>query len=213
MGKFYNKDGRSILLAMVKAIQKNKDYLSEVDGLIGDGDHGANMNKGFTLYEEMLGEKETTLSEGLYDLGSILLNKIGGSMGPIYGTVFMGMSESLENTEEITLPVFADAVKAGQENLYDIIDARPGDKTLVDTITPAAQALREASENGKSFWEGLEDMKSAARLGMESTKDMTARYGRSARLGERSKGVLDAGSVSCNVILQAMADAVGILLE
>ena len=90
-----NKNGRGILLAMVHAIQQNKQLLGDVDGLIGDGDHGMNMNKGFTLYEEQLGDQDTSLSDGLFDLGSVLLNKIGGSMGPIYGTIFMEMSLSL----------------------------------------------------------------------------------------------------------------------
>lgn len=76
-----NKNGRGILLAMVHAIQQNKQLLGDVDGLIGDGDHGMNMNKGFTLYEEQLGDQDTSLSDGLFDLGSVLLNKIGGSMG------------------------------------------------------------------------------------------------------------------------------------
>lgn len=71
-----NKNGRGILLAMVHAIQQNKQLLGDVDGLIGDGDHGMNMNKGFTLYEEQLGDQDTSLSDGLFDLGSVLLNKI-----------------------------------------------------------------------------------------------------------------------------------------
>ena len=71
-----NKNGRGILLAMVHAIQQNKQLLGDVDGLIGDGDHGMNMNKGFTLYEEQLGDQDTSLSDGLFDLGSVLLNKM-----------------------------------------------------------------------------------------------------------------------------------------
>lgn len=95
-----NKNGRGILLAMVHAIQQNKQLLGDVDGLIGDGDHGMNMNKGFTLYEEQLGDQDTSLSDGLFDLGSVLLNKIGGSMGPIYGTIFMEMSSVIEMVED-----------------------------------------------------------------------------------------------------------------
>jgi len=69
-----NDKGREILLSMVKAIQENKQYLGDVDGLIGDGDHGMNMNKGFTMYAEQMGERETTFSDGLFDVGSVLLN-------------------------------------------------------------------------------------------------------------------------------------------
>ena len=94
-----NTDGRPILLNMVHAVQKNKDHLSDIDGLIGDGDHGSNMNKGFSLFEEKLGARPISLADGLFELGSVLLNQIGGSMGPIYGTLFMDMSEAAETAE------------------------------------------------------------------------------------------------------------------
>jgi len=208
-----NDKGREILLSMVKAIQENKQYLGDVDGLIGDGDHGMNMNKGFTMYAEQLGEEETTFSDGLFDLGTVLLNRIGGSMGPIYGTIFMEMADKADDAEDITLELFADMLEAGLEGLYGIVDARPGDKTLVDTLYPAAQAIRTAAEEGKSFSEALDDMKSAAEKGKDSTKDLVAKYGRSARLGERSRGVLDAGATSCCIILCAMADGMKSVLE
>ncbi len=208
-----NKNGREILLSMVKAIQANKQYLGDVDGLIGDGDHGMNMNKGFTIYGEQLGDGETSFTDGLFDLGTVLLNKIGGSMGPIYGTVFMDMSEKAEDEEDITLGVFADMLEAGLNGLYGIVNARPGDKTLVDTLYPALQAVKSANGEGKSFAEALDDMKAAAEKGKESTKDLVAKYGRSARLGERSRGVLDAGATSCCIILQAMADGMKKVLE
>ena len=201
-----NENGREILLAMVKAIQENKQYLGDVDGLIGDGDHGMNMNKGFTMYAEKLGAGETSFSDGLFDLGTILLNRIGGSMGPIYGTILMDMSDKAEDAEEITLPLFADMLDAALEGLYGIVDARPGDKTLVDTLYPSLQAVKAAIAEKKSFAEALDNMKAAAEKGKESTKEMVAKYGRSARLGERSRGVLDAGATSCCIILQAMAD-------
>lgn len=208
-----NKNGREILLSMVRAIQANKQYLGDVDGLIGDGDHGMNMNKGFTMYGDQLGDGETSLTDGLFDLGTVLLNKIGGSMGPIYGTVFMDMSEKAEDEEDITLSVFADMLEAGLNGLYGIVNARPGDKTLVDTLYPALQALKLAIGEGKGFSEALDDMKAAAERGKDSTKELVAKYGRSARLGERSRGVLDAGATSCCIILQAMADGMKQALE
>ena len=81
-----NRDGREILWSVINAVHENKQYLGDIDGLIGDGDHGMNMNKGFMTYGERLGEAETDLTDGLSDLGMVLLNEIGGSMGPIYGT-------------------------------------------------------------------------------------------------------------------------------
>jgi dihydroxyacetone kinase-like protein len=188
-----NAGGRPILLAMVKAVQQGKQYLSDVDGLVGDGDHGANMNKGFTMYQEQLGARDTSFSDGLYDLGSVLLNKIGGSMGPIYGTVFMEMSDRAEDAEKIDLPLFCNMMEA---DLRDCMTSwKPaGDKTLVDTLYPALTALKAAKDAGAPFTDALDGMKAAAEKGRDSTKELVARYGRSARLGERSRGVLDAGA-------------------
>ncbi len=208
-----NANGRDILLAMVKGIQDNKQYLGDVDGLIGDGDHGMNMNKGFTLYEEELGDKATSLTDGLYDLGNVLFNKIGGSMGPIYGTVLQAMSEKAEGQDAIDLTIFGEMLEAGLEGLYGIVGARPGDKTLVDTLYPACEAVKKAAAEGKDFAAALDEMKAAAEAGKDSTVDLVAKFGRASRLGERSRGVLDAGATSCCIILQAMADGMKAVLE
>jgi len=208
-----NANGRGILLAMVKAIQDNKQYLGDVDGLIGDGDHGMNMNKGFTLYEEELGDKETSLTDGLFDLGNVLFNKIGGSMGPIYGTILQAMSETAEGAEAIDLALFGEMLEAGLEGLYGIVGARPGDKTLVDTLYPACESIKKAAAEGKDFAAALDDMKAAAEAGKDSTVDLVAKFGRASRLGERSRGVLDAGATSCCIILQAMADGLKNAIE
>lgn len=208
MGTFKNENGKNVLLKMVKAVQDNKAYLGEVDGLIGDGDHGMNMNKGFTLFEKEFADKDFTFADGLYELGNILFSQIGGSMGPIYGTVFMDMSDAGEDLEEIGVAELGDMLAAGLAGLQEIVEAQVGDKTLVDTLSPAVDALKGAAEAGTDLVQALGEMKAAAQKGMESTKDLVAKFGRSSRLGERSRGVLDAGSVSCCIILQAMADGI-----
>lgn len=208
MSSFKNADGKQVLLSMVKAVQENKAYLGEVDGLIGDGDHGMNMNKGFTVFASRCGERKLSFTEGLEELGMVLLGEIGGSMGPIYGTVFMEMAGAGEGLEIIGLKEFSSMLEAGLLGLYGIVDARAGDKTLVDTLAPAVDVLKTAAADEGDFEEALDKMKEAAAAGMESTKDMAARFGRSSRLGERSRGVLDAGAVSCCIILSAMADGI-----
>ena len=208
MSVFKNEKGNPVLMKMVKGIQENKAYLGEVDGLIGDGDHGMNMNKGFTMFETQHGEEEFTFAEGLDNLGTILFTQIGGSMGPIYGTIFMDMAEAGEDLEDITVADLANMLATGLEGLQGIVDAQVGDKTLVDTLSPAVDALKAAAEAGTDMVQALEEMKAAAEKGMESTKDLVAKFGRSSRLGERSRGVLDAGSVSCCIILKAMADGI-----
>ena len=207
MNSILNEDGKSILLAMVKGIQANKAYLGEVDGLIGDGDHGMNMNKGFTLFETRFKNQEFSFTEGLEELGTILFSEIGGSMGPIYGTILMDAATAGEVFEEIGVKELRIMLQAGLAGLQEIVDAQVGDKTLVDTLSPAVDMLKMAEDSGLDMSTALEQMKQAARTGRDSTKNMVAKFGRSSRLGERSRGVLDAGATSCCIILESMADA------
>jgi len=201
-----NQCGKEILQVLIKAVHENRDYLSKIDGAIGDGDHGINMNKGFSMARSLLTTNEPLpLGTALIGLGNILLNEIGGSMGPIYGTFFMEMGEAMNSAAEIDSKVFLNMLTAGRKGVQEIGNAQVGDKTLIDTLVPAENALNDSIEHDTGFAEALKRMISGARTGMESTKDMVAKLGRSARLGERSRGVLDAGATSCFIILEAMA--------
>ncbi len=209
---FKNAEGKPVLKRMVQGIQENKAYLGEVDGLIGDGDHGMNMNKGFTLFDERTKDDDYSFTEGLDELGTILFSEIGGSMGPIYGTILMDMAEAGEDLEEIGVADLGNMLEAGLHGLQEIVEAQVGDKTLVDTLSPAVDSLKASAEAGVDMKDALEAMKKAAEEGRDSTKDMVAKFGRSSRLGERSRGVLDAGATSCCIILCAMADGIAELL-
>jgi phosphoenolpyruvate---glycerone phosphotransferase subunit DhaL len=213
MTNFKNEDGSIIVKNLIKIIQNNKDYLSEVDGAIGDGDHGVNMNKGFTLCETKLGDSKVSMSEALNVLGKTLIMEIGGSMGPLYGTLFMGLSKAGKDRETIDKHAFGEMLQSASEGLQAFDKAKVGDKTLVDTLVPAIDAFNAAVASEKSFKEALEDMKVAAEKGKESTRDMVAKIGRASRLGERSRGILDAGATSCNLILQSMANSIIELLK
>jgi dihydroxyacetone kinase-like protein len=210
---FSNDDGISVVEAMIRTIQNNKGCLSEVDGLIGDGDHGTNMNKGFTLCEERLRGTDASFREGMYVLGDILFSEIGGSMGPIYGTIFMEMAGAVKTTVRIDAPAFLTMLEAGIAGLDEIIEAKVGDKTLMDVLIPARNAFSSALCSGKNFQCALGDMVQACMSGRDATIGMVARFGRSSRLGERSRGVLDAGSASCFLLLEAMAQGIVVLLE
>lgn len=198
-------EGHIVLNALIETIQENKQYLSDIDGLIGDGDHGINMNKGFTLCKEELGDGPYDLSFGLKTLYQILMSKIGGSMGPLYGMMFKAMSKGCKGADQIDAAVVGNMLSLAKEKVLDISGAQVGDKTLLDCLIPAEAAYREALAADKSFAECLDAMAAAAESGRDSTKDMVAKVGRSSRLGERSRGVLDAGATSCCLILQAFA--------
>lgn len=213
MGSFKTTEGGNIVRNLIKTIQANREYLSEIDGLIGDGDHGINMNKGFSMTEERLGsDTNIPLAKALKTLGRVLLMEIGGSMGPLYGTFFIEMSKQCDGKEDIDAQTFANMLKAAIAGINSLGNAKVGDKTLMDTLIPAQLAFNLALEEGKSFITALQDLKTAAEQGKDSTKDLVAKIGRASRLGERSRGVLDAGATSCNLILQSMADSMIVLM-
>ncbi|MBI9057346.1 MAG: dihydroxyacetone kinase subunit L [Labilibaculum sp.] len=210
---FNNLEGAVIVDELIKTIQTNKQYLSDIDGLIGDGDHGVNMNKGFTLCRAALDEKPGDLSDSMKVLAKILMMKIGGSMGPLYGKLFKGFAKELSGKENIEIEDFNKAVSAMLVSVQSISPAKPGDKTLVDTLYPAVEAFKLATNEGKTFDIALDQMVEAAKEGRDSTKDMVAKLGRASRLGERSRGVLDAGATSCCLILETIANTTKQLLN
>lgn len=207
--KTFSQDKGIILVdRMIVAIQENKQYLSDIDGAIGDGDHGINMNKGFTLCREALDKQSGNLSYGLKTLGKILMMKIGGSMGPLYGKFFLAIGKSLDEKDPVGKQEFLDALKAALGDIQAISPAKVGDKTLMDVLIPSVETLEAAVAEGASFEDALDRMCKAAETGRDSTVDMIAKIGRSSRLGERSRGVMDAGSASCCLLLTTMANAI-----
>jgi len=213
MQTFTNTAGSVIVDELILIIQKNKQYLSDIDGLIGDGDHGINMNKGFTMCREELDKNPGNLAHSLKALAKILIMKIGGSMGPLYGKFFKAIALSLEGKEVIDIADMGNALKAAVEAIASISPAKVGDKTLLDTLIPALTAYENAQNDGKTFTEALEVMKIAAIEGRDSTKDMVAKLGRASRLGERSRGVLDAGATSCALILETIGTSAQGLIQ
>jgi dihydroxyacetone kinase phosphoprotein-dependent L subunit len=202
---FSNAAGRQIVLDLVAAIQAHKQHLSDIDGLIGDGDHGVNMNKGFTLCGEQLAKEPGDLTHALTALSKILLMKIGGSMGPLYGMFFKAWATAITGVAEIDAATFGRMLGGARAAIEKISPAQPGDKTLMDVLVPADAAYQAALAAGQPFAACLAAMSAAAEKGRDSTKDMIAKLGRSSRLGERSRGVLDAGAASCCLLLQTTA--------
>lgn len=199
--------GDEILLDLVAIILENRNYLSEVDGAIGDGDHGINMAKGFRLCGEAIDGQSLSLAKGLGKLASVLMGSIGGSMGPLYGSLFLGMATTVKDKDVVDQQTFGDMLAGGLHSLQDISDAQVGDKCLLDTLVPAVEAYQQALANGDDFPVALERMRLSAEQGKESTRDLVSKIGRSARLGERSRGHLDAGAVSCCLLLKQLADS------
>ncbi|MFG1174341.1 dihydroxyacetone kinase subunit DhaL [Erwiniaceae bacterium CAU 1747] len=196
------RHGSQLVSELVTVIKRNRDYLSEIDGAIGDGDHGINMAKGFSLCGEKLNQQQS-LAEAFDTLSDALMEGIGGSMGPLYGSFFMGMADRIRPKSFLTAEDFADMLRAGLTELQDISEAGVGDKCLMDTLIPAVEMAERRAAEGYPIM--LEAMGEAARRGRDSTRDLVAKIGRASRLGERSRGVLDAGAVSCCLLLEQMA--------
>lgn len=198
-----------MLVGLIDTIDANGALLSEIDGATGDGDHGINMTKGVRRTREVLGNREVTTSEGLEMLGNVLLTEIGGAMGPLYGSFFNEMGGACRDAEFTDKETFGRMLDAAVEVMTDLGGAKVGDKTMMDALLPAHEAYRAALADDADFPTALRRMADAAEQGKESTRNLVAKLGRASRLGERSRGTLDAGAVSCTLILKSLADTLG----
>ena len=204
---FTNKEGLSIVKDIIEAIQKNRDYLSEIDGAIGDGDHGINMNKGFTMALEELNDTDT-MSSGFQTISKVLMSKIGGSMGPLYGNFFRGFYIVSKSEDTIDGEVIGKMLDKAYNNITSISPAKVNDKTLIDVLDPAIRAYHTEYQQTKETRKSLEALVDASKLGLEATKQMIAKIGRASRLAERSIGHQDAGATSAQIILETFATSI-----
>jgi dihydroxyacetone kinase-like protein len=213
MKHFKNIEGSLALKQVIKAIQQNKDYLGMVDGEIGDGDHGVNMNKGFSMAGERI-EDQHGFSDASKIIAEALMDDIGGSMGPLYGSFFKTLWRHSRNLETVDARQYLEMLKAATASVMEIGGAKVGDKSLVDTLVPACTAFEKALDSGSAFEVALTESVKAAEVGKDSTREMIAKIGRSARLGERSRGALDAGATSSYLIIESMHTGIrGILFD
>lgn len=206
--RFSNKAGIFVVNSIIDSIRANRDYLSQVDGTVGDGDHGINMNKGFTIAKEEIDATESVnMSEGFMIISKVLINEIGGSMGPLYGNFFRGLSLASKNYETIDEEVMMEMLREAYVNVTDITTAVVGDKTLIDVLDPSVRAYESELKSGGNLEACLKSMLTAAEKGLESTKGMVAKLGRGSRLGKRTIGYQDAGATSCYIILKSIVDS------
>ena len=195
-----------ILEDICDTIEQEKGYLSELDGAIGDGDHGVNMAKCFREIRKKLPDNEgKDIGTLLKNVGMMVLNSVGGAMGALYGTLFLRLSQEAPGKAELELADLVKMFQAAEKGVREIGKAEVRDKTMLDTLAPAVRALEKAEQEGKSLGQALADFEAAARGGMESTRNLVARVGRSSRLGDRTIGHQDAGATSCYFILRAFS--------
>jgi phosphoenolpyruvate---glycerone phosphotransferase subunit DhaL len=185
-------------------MSEHREELVRLDTAIGDGDHGTNMDRGMKKVIEKLDQDE------LADPGAVLkatamtlVSTVGGAAGPLYGTLFLQMGTALAGQEEVDLPAYAAAWRKGLEGVKMRGKAEPGDKTMVDALIPAVEAL----ESAQDLDSGLRDAAEAAERGMQATTPLVARKGRASYLGERSKDHQDPGATSTYYLYRSAAEA------
>ena len=194
-----------------RVLAANRNYLTALDAAIGDADHGANMERGFrTAVEKLDGTPAGDDTGAVFRLtGMALLSTVGGASGPLYGTFFVRMGKACESRADLSLADWAAAMDAGVEGIAFRGRADAGDKTMLDALLPARDALREAAGSGAGLAPGLAAAAAAAEEGMRATTPLVAKKGRASYLGERSAGHQDPGATSAYLLLKAAADVWG----
>jgi dihydroxyacetone kinase-like protein len=200
-------DALEWIKAVVKVIAANRDELTQLDAAIGDADHGANMDRGFKAVFNKLPEiSDKDIGTIFKTVGMTLISTVGGAGGPLYGTFFLQAGMKTAGKMELSLEDWSNVVEAALNGIIMRGKAEPGDKTMVDALTPAMNSLKQAVENGTNLTQALMQSAEAARQGMEATIPLVARKGRASYLGERSAGHQDPGATSSYLILKAAAD-------
>ncbi|MCS7088241.1 MAG: dihydroxyacetone kinase subunit DhaL [Thermoflexales bacterium] len=194
------------LRAYAEVIAEQKDFLTQLDMAIGDGDHGANMHRGMQAVLSKLNDVAQQ------DIGSIfrtvamtLLSTVGGASGPLYGTFFLQMASVAAGKTELTPTEFSEALKRGIDGIVARGKAAPGEKTMIDALLPAFEALKSSLDAGVSFAEAVRASAAAAAAGRDATIPMVAKKGRASYLGERSAGHQDPGATSSHLLLETAA--------
>lgn len=188
--------------AYSEVVVENKDYLTDLDSAIGDADHGINMYRGFqAVLTKLPAVEDKDIGTILKTVGMTLLSTVGGAAGPLYSTVFIQAGNKLKGKMELSLSDWAVALEAATGGVVNLGKAVLNDKTMVDALTPAVQALNEAVKQGLSMNEALKESANAAEKGMKATIPLVARKGRASYLGERSAGHQDPGATSSFLLL------------
>lgn len=197
-----------IINAIAARIEKEKDFLTELDNAIGDGDHGINMARGFAAVEQKLPTlADKDLGGILKGVGMALVSNVGGASGPLYGTAFMKAGNALKGKTEANDEDFASALNAAIEGVKMRGKSHEGEKTMLDALCPALKAFKEGLQAGKETKASLADAVAAAKAGVEYTKTIAATKGRASYLGERSIGHQDPGATSSLMMLEEMEKA------
>ena len=191
--------------AFAAQVAEQKSALTKLDAAIGDGDHGTNMDRGMRkVLEKLDGAEGDDIGATLKAVGMALVSSVGGASGPLYGTLFMQMGAGAAGATELDLDGWTQALDKGVAGVQARGKAELEDKTMIDALIPAVEALKEHA--GDSLADALTASADAAQKGMEATIPLVARKGRASYLGERSADHQDPGATSTHLLIRAAAD-------
>ena len=189
------------LINLSLVYDENKDYLTQLDADIGDADHGINISRGFGFVRDALKDNDSAISAIFKQTATLLIKNVGGASGPLYGTFFLNASIVSANKEELTLKDITEIFNKGTNAIAALGKSKEGEKTMLDTLFPALNAMKENNES-------IEDFKNkvliSAENGMKSTIDMVATKGRASYLAERSVGHQDPGATSSFMMIKEL---------
>lgn len=192
-----------VIYEIAKEIKENRQFLTDLDAMIGDGDHGINMARGFEAVEGKLDSvKSQDIGSILKTVGMTLVSSVGGASGPLYGTAFMKAGQVVIGKDEIDANDIVNMIAAAVEGIKQRGKGEVGDKTMLDVIVPSLESFKNAVNNGKGLEEALGSANEAAKIGVEKTKELVAKKGRASYLGERSLGFQDPGATSAALMFQ-----------
>jgi len=195
------------ILAIGKRIEEDKDFLTELDNVIGDGDHGINMARGFHMVEEKLPPLEgKDIGTLLKTTGMTLVSTVGGASGPLYGTAFMKAGMVMAGKEEMSLEDFFVCMDAAIEGVKMRGKGDKGEKTMLDAMIPALGAMKASASEGADTKTALKAGVAASKEGVEYTKTIIATKGRASYVGERSIGHQDPGATSFTDMLEVICE-------
>lgn len=198
------------LHAFADAVTEHADALTRLDSAIGDADHGANMRRGMKAVVGKLDAAPNAAPNALLKTaGMTLVSTVGGASGPLYGTFFLRMAAGLGDRDEVDAAGLAAALRAGLDGVVARGKAGPGDKTMIDALAPAVDALDAALADGAGLGDALRAAATAADEGRDATVPLVARKGRASYLGERSQGHQDPGATSAALLVTAAAETLG----
>ena len=197
----------SILRAAAEKLKANREHLSRLDSATGDGDHGTAVFKvAEAITSTIAGDGSRDTKTLLKDIGWAVMSTDAGSTSPLYGSLFMGMSEGVAGPAPMDGRAFVSMLETGVAKLRKNTKADVGGKTMIDAIVPAMAAIHAAADGGKDLAQILSDGADAASRGAESTRTLKAAFGRAKNIGERSLGHIDPGATSMSLLFAGMKD-------